>query len=53
MKVPKKPGGRTPRRNPHARALGEGIFRVKVVKNPKGYIRKPKHPKPAKTDEES
>ena len=50
MKKPRK-AGPPARRNPHARVLGEGLFRPKVVKDPKAYVRKPKHPRPIKVDE--
>jgi hypothetical protein len=56
MKKPKaptsgKPG--KPPRNPHARALGTGPYKPKVVKGKDEYRRRPKHPKPpdaGKTD---
>jgi hypothetical protein len=51
MKRPRKPTGRPAPRNPHARVLGNGLFRAKVVKDPKAYVRRPKHPKPVKPDE--
>ncbi len=50
MKKPRKAGAPA-RRNPHARALGKGLFRPKATKDPKAYIRRPKHPKPPKAQE--
>jgi stalled ribosome alternative rescue factor ArfA len=33
------------RRDPHARALGTPLFRVRVTKKPGAYRRRPKHRK--------
>jgi hypothetical protein len=47
MKTPKRPGGRRTKRNPHARALGGGLFRSRIVKRRDEYRRRPKHKKPS------
>jgi hypothetical protein len=41
------------RRNPHARALGDALFRPRVVRPPDAYRRKPKHRKPQAEEGES
>lgn len=46
MKRPKLPKPKKIVRNPHARALGEGLFRKRVVKRLDEYRRKAKHLKP-------
>jgi hypothetical protein len=49
-KATKGPRAGKPPRNPHARALGTGLYKPKVVKGKDDYRRKPKHPKPATTE---
>ena len=45
MKRPKLPKPRKIQRNPHARALGQSLFRKRVVEKPGVYRRRPKHRK--------
>jgi stalled ribosome alternative rescue factor ArfA len=45
MKRPKRPLGRRLRRNPHAKALANPLFRPRAEKKPDTYQRKSKHPK--------
>jgi len=45
-RAPGPPKAGKPPRNPHARVLGTGPYRPKVVKGKDEYRRKPKHPKP-------
>ena len=40
------------RRNPHARALGDPLYRARVVRPPDAYRRRPKHRKPSAGEEE-
>jgi hypothetical protein len=49
-KATKGPRAGKPPRNPHARALGTGLYKPKVVKGKDDYRRKPKHPKPPTTE---
>ena len=37
-------------RNPHARVLGTGPFKPKVMKDPDAYVRRPRHRKPVKNE---
>lgn len=45
MKIPRTRKQTAPR-NVAAKALRQGQFQPKVEKNPKGYVRKPKHERP-------
>jgi hypothetical protein len=53
MKRVKQPRAKKIRRNPLAKALGEGIYRKpRIVERADAYKRRPKHPKPpAEPDE--
>ncbi len=44
MRRKRKPAATAkPPRNPHARALGGALFKPKVVKRKDAYVRKPRH----------
>jgi len=49
MKKKRKALVAKPPRNPHARVLGRGLFKPKVVKDLDAYARRPRHRKPIKT----
>ncbi|MCP4381707.1 MAG: hypothetical protein GY798_09895 [Hyphomicrobiales bacterium] len=52
-KTTKPPVAGKPPRNPHARVLGSGPFKPKVVKRKDEYRRLPKHPKLLSEDDSS
>lgn len=49
MKKKRKAPAAKPR-NPHARVLGSGPFKPKVMKDPDAYMRRPRHRKPLKDE---
>mgnify|MGYP000963172008 CR=1 FL=1 len=53
MKKKRKVPPAKPPRNPHARVLGQGPFKAKVLKNPDAYVRRSRHSKPLKDDVQS